>query len=369
MKFINKSTFDILLLILVSFSPLISINIKVGIVILYFLFNYKHLNINSKSNFIWLICIMSLLLFGIILDTRNVENVSDLSLLNFYIPLTFLIGYTVAHKYSINIILFEIDKVVYILAILSLIGVFVYTFIPSIINNLPSYTYYNTTHKTAIFFNILISEIGVVRRNAGIAWEPGAFQFLLNLGIYSYIKMNQRLHLMKLGIYILALASTVSTMGYIIFLIISLSIFKRHKIIGIAYIFLIFISWDQLYSILEYQMDYKLLGSFAFESRFEPMINAYKIGFDNFWGIGSTGYNNMLNFFNIGSYDSFSQILMRYGFPLFLSILILLIRLAGVDKWIFIIIFLTFFSQTIWFLPFTTIFYFFNKDKAQNISS
>lgn len=63
-----------------------------------------------------------------------------------------------------------------------------------------------------------------------------------------------------------------------------------------------------------FQLQNKLIGSVAFAARYEPLVNAIKISWNRLFGLGSTGYDELLKSMKIGSFDSYTQILMRYTF-------------------------------------------------------
>lgn len=356
---------EIAMLIFVSFSPIIPIYIKILILLSLFVGNAKFFKLDKRLSSVLFTIVFLLLIISLFFDLFSLNFITDYSPLNLYIPFTFFLGFIFSRKYSKDTLLFLINKVVFIIAILSLFGVFFYTFFPQFVSKLPTYNYYHTSHKTAIFFNILLDDYGIVKRNAGIAWEPGVFQFLLNIGFYAYISRNKHINLFVFLIYALAIILTKSTMGYLVFMILSINLIKKSKFILLAY-FLIFILFtNQIVAEFKYQREFKLFGSNAFEGRFEPLLNAFNLGLDNFFGIGNSEYNLVVRVLNIGSFDSYTQILIRYGFPLLVLILILLIRILKFDKSLFMIITLTFFSQSIWFTPFTTLFYFLDR-KSNN---
>src|SRR5690606_28273610 len=123
--------------------------------------------------------------------------------------------------------------------------------------------------STAYIFNILTDQFGVVKRNAGIAWEPGAFQFLLNLGLYLYIKSNVKVNIFKLVIYSIAIISTKSTAGLLIFLFITFGIFMKDRKARIIIIGTVIAFCGLIIQEISYQFEYKLFGSNAFEYRSE----------------------------------------------------------------------------------------------------
>ena len=186
---------EITILILASFSPLVSQPIKAALVLMLLIINYRHLLKFRKKKGSILATFLAIFLVSFIFDLRNVSEISQINILHLYFPMCILLGYIISEKYTLSRFYYFLDRIIFVFAAFSLIGVFIYTFIPGIVSNLPSYNYYHTTHKTAFIFNILTnSSTGVLQRNAGIAWEPGAFQFLVNLGLYSYLRTTDKLN-------------------------------------------------------------------------------------------------------------------------------------------------------------------------------
>ena len=363
LKMKNKSKMQILeitLLILISFSPLLSNTIKAGLALLIILVNMKVFTkkINIRKFFL-LVLLMSLFILSALYDLRNISSISQYSILNLYFPLCFLLGYLISEKYSYSEFLTIIEKIVFIVAIFSLIGVLIYTFLPNTINYLSSYQYYHTSNKTAYIFNIRLTEGGnVLARNTGIAWEPGAFQFLVNIGLYSYLKTTKKTNLFKIAIYAMAVVTTKSTAGIIIFILLTFKLFLADKKARILIIASLLAFSGLIVEELMYQYSYKLFGSYAFETRLDPLLNSFNEGRNQFLGMGNSGYNLQVNNLNIGAWDSFGQIFIRYGYPMLMIITALLIKIFSQDKLFFTIIFVTFLSQGMWFFPMITPFYF-----------
>ena len=370
----NKSKLhilEILLLILISFSPLLSNAMKAGFALLIVLINYKVLTnkINAKKFFLLLLFI-GLFILSAIYDLRNVSSISEYSILNLYFPICFILGYLVSEKYSYFEFLTLLEKVVFVAAILSLFGVFIYTVFPNLIDYLPSYKYYHTSHKTAYIFNVILGYGGnVVKRNVGIAWEPGAFQFLVNIGLYSYLKTTKKTNLFKVAIYALAIITTQSTAGIIIFILLTWKIFLTDKKARILIIISLLSFSALIAEELMYQYKYKLFGSYAFELRLAPLLNSINVGRNYLIGMGNSGYNAQLDSLNIGAWDSFGQIFIRYGYPMFIIITAVLIKIFSQDKMLFMIIFVTLLSQSIWFFPIVTPFYFICYKKKSSIGN
>jgi len=366
---IDKKLVLVFLIIFISFSPLLSNMYKafalLGLTVIVF-FNFSN---KSNKNFMALFIIEIILLSNATLDLFKIEEIGEYSILNMYFPLCILFGYIVSNKFNINNYLIYIHRIVLIIALFSLVGVTVYTYLPQIVFALPEYVYMHTRHRTAFIFNVLTIGRYVIQRNAGIAWEPGAFQLLLNVGLYSYIKFCKGKNLFVIIVYLLAIVSTRSTTGLIIFAInymILLIENRESRAIRWFSLLVIVVFANEIRELIEYNLSYKInFEAVGFNFRFSPMIQAYISGKSNLFGLGNSQYKLLYEDLGIGSFDSFSQIFVRYGYFLTLMIIIRLFKLIKRYFPLFVIIAFTFISQTIWFFPFITPFYFFTLDREE----
>ena len=363
----KKSYLEIFILISVSFSPLIPQSLKAFIVLFLIVINHHYLLKIDKKKGILLFVFISIFIVNFLFDLRNIQKISEISIINVYIPMCIILGFIVSSKYLLADLYFKLDKVIYIISIFSLFGVFIYTFIPGIINYFPAYNYYNTTHKTAFIFNILTnSSTGILTRNAGIAWEPGAFQFIVNLGLYAYLKQNKSINLFKVSVYSLAIITTQSTAGILIFILITFKLFMMDKKARVLIILMISLFSSLVIKELTYQYQYKLFGSYAFETRLDPLSNAFQMGKKYTFGIGNSGFDIYYRNNYQVPWDSFGQIFIRYGYPLTLTLIYCLVSLFKNEKILVLILLITFSSQNIWFFPLIASFYFINLNATSN---
>ena len=63
------------------------------------------------------------------------------------------------------------------------------------------------------FFNYIYAQGFLMVRNSGIAWEPGVFQILMNLGLSISVACKERLDYKRIIVYSLAVILTRSTTG------------------------------------------------------------------------------------------------------------------------------------------------------------
>lgn len=355
----NLYSIIVLLLIMISVSPLLNATLIISTSALIILSSmYWQIRIKRKLvlNFDIIFIVTVFAITGLI-DGFNVDDNSAYSILNFAYPAFFLGGYFIAKILDTKDFFYAFEKVVFCLALLSLVGMSIYFINDSLVYSFPTYSFNNKTHHTILFFNYLFEDGWMIVRNSGMAWEPGVFQLLLNIGLHLHLKENKE-NIFKTLIYITSIFFTKSTMGFLILFLNIYKIFKVNKltialVAGVSVLYL-----PILYETYIYQMEYKLLGSSAFNYRLDPMMNALDYLAYPF-GIGNTKYNYLLNFINIGSFDSYTQIFLRYGYTVLFYVIYKIYKIyTSFDKSLAIFLFLGYLSEPLWgFILFTTIYY------------
>ncbi len=339
---------EIALVIFISVCPYLSTPIKIVLDLILLCFNIKYLPKVLSHNLILFFLLLQFVALGIV-DLSNVSANNGYSLTNVMYPAVFLIGALIAYKYTKETFLRNYEKVMFVLAIFSLVGMAINYLAPSIIPLLPSYDYNDSTHRTAYFFNFLYSEGWLIKRNSGIAWEPGVFQFLLNMALLSLIEdRTRKLKLTKIIIYVLAIALTASTTGLIILVMVLFFLIRRDKRYLVILVFAALLLAPVIISILNKQLETKWVGTGSFNYRYIRSVNAFEYGWKYPFGIGSTKYNLLCKQYAIGSFDSYSQILLRYGYGVLICILFLLYKIWKKSKGIAICVVLTFFTEPLW---------------------
>lgn len=363
MKFIYKfegyskwRQLEVLALVLLSVSPLLENSIRFPIILALFLLRAKSFLRQpvARGTVLLFLLLITAMVFASCLDVGNCTGGAQFSILNIYYPVCLAYGLVVSSFYSLSELLRYLGNIAYVGACFSLVGMAVIYFAPSLIAFLPSYTYGGYTHKTAFVFNILYADGFLVTRNAGFAREPGVFQMLLNIGVLAEIenkRVGQILRLVVLGI---ALVLTESTIGLAIYAFLILKMIK--SVPSAKYLLLIVVLGFsvQIGQMISYQLTTKLVGSDSFGIRYDPMIRAFEVGASHFFGLGNTGYTLTYAAGGYGSFDSFSQLLMRYGYIPFTLICLLYLGIAKCNFWLFLILFLTSLSQCIWYEPLIT---------------
>lgn len=172
------------------------------------------------------------ILFVFIFQRINLGFVSIPGVINFFAR--FLTGYLITKfvgcRFSVTYL-----KVIYYLSLISLVF-FAYVMISG---NIPSIITINKYNNSVLIYNHLTTLDGI-KRNSGMFWEPGAFQGFLNLVPLLFINRLPELwkkYKKECIVLILALITTGSTTGYIVFFMILFYqfTFKQKKLLfGIA---------------------------------------------------------------------------------------------------------------------------------------
>lgn len=325
--------FQIFIVIFFSVSPLISTKVSVTTVILMIIINLLRIAIlNQKIPISRAFCIaLVILCFGAFLDLRTVLSGYSYNMRNIWYIAIIVYGYLISIQLRAKDFFHIFEIIVFWGAILSLVGMSVYYINPALIQTFPTYMMNGKSHHTLLFFNYLFVGNWASVRNCGFAWEPGLFQLLLNMAMCISIKENYgKKLLIRNIIYVLAIVLTRSTMGFILLLINCIFLIRKDK----KYIFLIMIvilTFATSIAIeFQYQLEFKLGSSEAFEARYTPMLNAYKYYWMHPFGIGLSAYSSAYSSgVNIGSFDGYSQLFMGYGYP---ALLFLIYRFMAMIK-------------------------------------
>lgn len=164
-----------------------------------------------------------LLLFStavVIINTLRDNAIGD----NFLLLLPIIIGFLIATRVPINVCIDKFCKLMYLLTIYSLILYFLCLLIPSLSSALPylSNVYDSSASIHNGLFSVVISGASI-SRNYGITWEPGAFALLLCIATYCTLNCYKCPNKKHLVIFSLGIITTLSTMGYIVLLMIFIS--------------------------------------------------------------------------------------------------------------------------------------------------
>lgn len=350
---LNIMKMNILFLILITVSPIIDIKYKLMLVIYLILYFTKKLGL--KKILFTSILIVFFTIFFII------KNISTFDLFNggfyyIFIPLNFLLGYLVNKSYPLKYFLQEYEKIIFITSIISLGCMLLTKFYPDIIF---LFNEYKPQRRTIYIYNFLLNTpTSVWFRNSGIAWEPGVYQFLLNLSLGSYIYQKKRkISSIKIIIYLMNILLTFSTIGLINLIFNLLLIFKyAKKKLKIFIVLAILFSAPILFNIYNQHIYEKITsGESGITGRTKPIVESlnYIIKKDFLFG---EGFNNILEN-KLAFADSYTHILVTLGL---IVMILLVLSIIGFYKMpvLMLIIFFSYTNEVIWFYPFMTYFYF-----------
>lgn len=193
-----------------------------GILVILILF--RKIEIDKKGLIICIFLILISLMSGLINN--------DLSLGYYYKVLIISLGFLITTFIPWNTFIVCYDKIITLLASLSLIINLLYQFFEAIVRPFPTFT--NTTNLE--FYNLFITYIpkaysygGELVRNWGFFREPGVFQMYLILGLLTHLFILKTPKLFNTIIYLLTIISTFSTTAYIALFIIICIYFATKK--------------------------------------------------------------------------------------------------------------------------------------------
>lgn len=203
-----------------ALSGFISVIIQLALVVLGLMFT-KHKSMNSlnlKSIFLVLLLLSS----GMFSILYRSDSVYDYAILFFAV----VTGYLFTTAFSFEQFIKSFNKVMYFLALYSLLIYALNIFIPSVFSFAPLIDIRFGRNVLNLGFSVLLSN-ATIPRNYGFFWEPGAYQTFLNLALifeFFYYKKINRKHI---GILILTIFTTFSTVGYVAMGVIILAYFFK----------------------------------------------------------------------------------------------------------------------------------------------
>jgi hypothetical protein len=351
------NTLCIAALIYISASPLFE-NVEKLIFTFTFLLLLKYfskIKLKIYDSLILLILTFLILLYGFILD---IIYSKDIDLINFGFIISIFFGYLLSCLETKEHFFYANEKLVHWTLLIGLPIFLLISLFPFISNFALTYNYGGYFHKTFIVTNIHYAEEGQLSdRFVGFGREPGVTQFFYILALWSRLKRNRKFTLPVILI-ILAVILGKSTAGFftmILVIFLTIPIKNNIKYILISSPLIIFFLIDQF----NYHWQNKLSGSDSFVYRYERYYNFFNSDFTNImFGYGNAFYKKSIGVTDLGGWDTFLQLSQRYGVISFILISIILFLNNKKYAIVSLIIFITFFSQLIWFYPAIAFFYF-----------
>jgi hypothetical protein len=138
-------------------------------------------------------------------------------------------GYLITLSYSFNKFANAFIKVMYYISAFSLIIYFAVLIYPSIVDYAPIIGQRGESNVHNFLFAVALSG-AEYNRNYGLFWEPGAFQTYLNLALIFELFINDKIRMKYIVVFVIAIATTFSTTGYIALLPILLAYILNNRI-------------------------------------------------------------------------------------------------------------------------------------------
>ena len=336
--------FELFAIVFVSVSPLKSIPAEIVFLIVLIIANRRYLCCSRRL--ILLLAICFIVPTAIDMALHHAVGFSPHSVV---FPLYFTLGYVMSRKYRFEELWLRLEEIFIALAALSLFGFALQCFFPEIISGTIMYEMNGVSHRSILINNFLYVGDYQVLRNCGIAWEPGVFQILLNLGLaYSIFNYRGKKLFARVAIYGITIFTTKSTAGYVISLLLVITLIIKYR----KYFWLIALGaiclWPFISSEIAYQFAYKTPGSDSFSARFVPAVNVFRNNFAKPFGEGNIGYELSYKKDKLGSFDSYSQIFVRYGYPLLICCLAQALALCRANWALGAVVVLSFLSEPVW---------------------
>ncbi len=188
------------------------------VIIIYLLNKFKHQKKATSSNVVLGLSIL------IIYFTMFVNN--DVSFGYTVQTLSLITGFIVSKKINFQNFVLAYIKIIYYIALLSIILFSTFLLFPSILSIFPVSLNNADVSYVNLFFYVHFLE---VFRNTGIFREPGVYMIYLNIAIlfelFYFNKPNKK-HIL---VFVIALMTTLSTGGFLVFLMIFITYFLKTK--------------------------------------------------------------------------------------------------------------------------------------------
>lgn len=315
------------------------------------------------------ILIISFMIFPMIWDVMNVTSDNPYSFAGFSYLRPFVLCVLMIQKYSYRTFVELLERVIFIVSACSIIGMVVLYCMPSILEKLPVLYFYGRPVSTCLIFSAVRNYTGgFLRRNCGMAFEPGAFQFVTNLGmqLFFMLKMGKKGRAIKkvipVMVYIVATLLTRSTTGIIIMGVLFLiNALKSRKNFVITIVICVLFS---LAFASQVQFQVKKMETGNFGGRFENSVHVIKNYSGHLFGVGSTGYNSIYKRDPaIGSWDVYTNLYLRYGIPFIILLFVYIAKLRKIDRGIMALVFLTLLTESVLGPVIVMLFYYSEQDR------
>lgn len=258
-------------------------------------------------------------------------------------------------------------KIMYVLCFVSLVFYIIGIIYPAMVFLLPEIRIVSSTvyYKYAIVHSFRyvhgFVNLNNFSKNSSIFWEPGAYQFFLNIALYFEMNKSKK-SVIRVMIYMAGIISTFSTTGILTLFIILASKVKLRRYINIKTLFgsvvIIVVIIICTYKNIDIYFNKFQQGSnsyISYESRMTNTSQDFNIILNNPFGVG---YTNYFIYHEGGSENSVTSMWCMYGLlyviPIYCSILLLAFIVdSSLSRFIVfpLIIFISCVSEKFFFTP------------------
>lgn len=355
---IKVKDYFLVFFMILSFSPIIKQNQIYFISTIFILLYINQMNFKIEKTKILKYLGLIILMFLTTIFTETFLNKNQASLASIIYLLNFFIGYFISSVLTWKLFYKCYIKIMLYLSLFSIVIFFIIIFFPSVIKYgyplMLDYGNSELTKKSILIYNfIIIKPDQILGRNTGIAWEPGAFQFLVNLALGLSIKYEKKIFSISKAIFILTVLTTKSTTGIITLGFLLIYICKdilKKKItrvfpMGILTIFAIIQGIKN--NFFKYHI-FEKLDSSNKSGGFSVREEAFSQGFNSVVNSPILGVGSRLYLEKSHAYDSYSILLGMYGIIFFTYYFSILIWNYRKNILILIVILMGFTNEVIW---------------------
>ena len=189
-----------------SYRGMVSSILLLTLSVLIYLFNTKPL---AKSQILNCLIILSFIMFSMVVN----RSFASIDIRTVVIVIS---SYLVIQSLSYEDFLKKYTDCIMVIALFSIAAYFLYKVAPGAFGAFPRQLWRN---HSVLFVNLWLSVVPVGMqdyfRNFGIFYEPGIFQFYLNIALLIELFSNKKINVFRVLVLTVAVITTLSTNGYI----------------------------------------------------------------------------------------------------------------------------------------------------------
>jgi hypothetical protein len=303
----------------------------------------------------WVALIIFALLPATLIDMFWATHLGITSMSGPYMFISILFCSLLASQIDLNKFVSDYLDVTWFLVLFSISVFFFAQIFPAVYGFGLSYEYYGYPGVSFVLQNFMFTGDRISLRNAGFTSEPGIFQIYINLAVALALHTRQ-LTFFRLFVYGIGLFTANSTGGFLVFgsiLLLASPIKLKIGVIAASVIGAGFIS-----EIALQHYEAKILTEYAFLGRLDPFVNAVNTALQHPLGFGTIRYTEFLEILDIGSFDTYSQIFIRFGITGLFLWMFLVFRLTSMNIGVGLVLALSAVTNNVFFLPGIAVFLF-----------